>query len=68
MLLGLYGLGLFAVVLYFAQSDLPTVLGQGKAKPLEHGWPRLAVPGDSQRELPQAALLFRLAGEGDLGP
>ena len=41
MLLGLYGLGLLAVALYFAQSDLPTVLG--KAKPLEHGWPRLAT-------------------------
>ncbi|HEX3905955.1 MAG TPA: DUF4350 domain-containing protein [Polyangia bacterium] len=42
-LLGLYGLGLLAVALYFVQSDLPTVLGLGKAKPLEHAWPRLAT-------------------------
>jgi hypothetical protein len=41
MLLALYGLGLLAVLLYFAQSDLPAVLG--KAKPLERGWPRLAT-------------------------
>jgi hypothetical protein len=41
MLLGLYALGLLAVFLYFAQSDLPTVLGKGK--PLEHSWPRLAT-------------------------
>jgi hypothetical protein len=40
-LLGLYGLGLFAVLVYFVQSDLPTVLGKGK--PLEHDWPRLAT-------------------------
>jgi hypothetical protein len=39
-LLALYGLGLFAVALYFVQSDLPT-LWKGKA--LEHGWPRLAT-------------------------
>ena len=41
LLLGLYGLGLLAVALYFAQSDLPAVLGKGK--PLEHGSPRLAT-------------------------
>jgi O-antigen/teichoic acid export membrane protein len=40
-LLGFYALGLGAVVLYFVQSDLPTVLWAGK--PLEHGWPRLAT-------------------------
>jgi hypothetical protein len=40
-LLGFYALGLFAVALYFIQSDLPTVLGKGK--PLEHAWPRLAT-------------------------
>ncbi|HVV49325.1 MAG TPA: Gldg family protein [Polyangia bacterium] len=40
-LLALYALGLLAVVLYFVQSDLPTVLGKGK--PLEHDWPRLAT-------------------------
>ena len=40
-LLGLYGLGLLAVALYFVQSDLPMVLGKGK--PLEHSWPRLAT-------------------------
>jgi len=39
-LLALYGLGLFAVALYFFQSDLPT-LWKGKA--LELGWPRLAT-------------------------
>jgi hypothetical protein len=38
--LGLYGLGLFAVLLYFWQSDLVTfALG----KPLEHNWPKLAT-------------------------
>jgi ABC-type uncharacterized transport system len=40
-LLGFYALGLFALVLYFVQSDLPTVLAKGK--PLEHSWPRLAT-------------------------
>lgn len=40
-LLGFYGLGLLAVVLYFIQSDLPVVLWSGK--PLEHSWPRLAT-------------------------
>ena len=39
-LLGLYGLGLLAVALYFVQSDLPT-LWKGKA--LELSWPRLAT-------------------------
>jgi len=39
-LLALYGLGLFAIALYFLQSDLPT-LWKGKA--LEHDWPRLAT-------------------------
>ena len=42
-LLGLYGLGLLAVVLYFVQSDLPTVLGQGKTRRSStpgRGWPR----------------------------
>ncbi len=39
-LLGLYGLGLFAVALYFLQSDLPTLW---KDHPLEHDWPRLAT-------------------------
>ena len=53
MLLGFYALGLFAVVLYFVQSDLPTVLGKGK--PLEHGWPRA---GDRARR----ALAGDLAG------
>jgi hypothetical protein len=41
ILLGFYGLGLAAVLLYFVQSDLPVVLWSGK--PLEHGWPRLAT-------------------------
>jgi hypothetical protein len=41
ILLGFYALGLFAVALYFVQSDLPTVLGKGK--PLEHAWPKLAT-------------------------
>ncbi len=40
MLLGLYGLALLAVGLYFVQSDLPTMW---KSKPLEHDWPRLAT-------------------------
>lgn len=40
-LLGFYGLGLLAVLLYFIQSDLPVVLWSGK--PLEHSWPRLAT-------------------------
>jgi hypothetical protein len=40
-LLGLYALGLLAVLFYFVQSDLPAVLGKGK--PLEHSWPRLAT-------------------------
>jgi len=40
-LLGFYALGLFAVALYFGQSDLPTVLAKGK--PLEHSWPKLAT-------------------------
>jgi hypothetical protein len=39
-LLALYGLGLFAVALYFFQSDLPTLW---KGKPLELGWPRLST-------------------------
>jgi ABC-type uncharacterized transport system len=39
-LLGLYALGLLAVVIYFVQSDVPTLRG---GKPLEHGWPRLAT-------------------------
>ena len=53
MLLGLYGLGLLAVVLYFAQSDLPTVLGQGQAARA-----RLAAAGHG----PGGALAGRLAG------
>jgi hypothetical protein len=40
LLLGLYGLGLFAVALYFAQSDLPTLRG---GLPLEHSSPKLAT-------------------------
>jgi hypothetical protein len=40
MLLRLYGLGLFAVVLYFVQSDVPTF---GGGHPLEHDSPRLAT-------------------------
>jgi hypothetical protein len=40
ILLGLYALGLLAVVLYFVQSDVPTLRG---GKPLEHGYPKLAV-------------------------
>jgi len=39
-LLGLYALGLLAVVVYFVQSDVPTLRG---GKPLEHGWPKLAT-------------------------
>jgi hypothetical protein len=39
-ILGLYGLGLAALVLYFGQSDLLTSLG---AKPLRESAPRLAV-------------------------
>jgi hypothetical protein len=40
-LLGLYALGLLAVVLYFVQSDVPALLLG--AKPLEHGSPKLAT-------------------------
>jgi hypothetical protein len=40
ILLGLYGLGLFAVLLYFVQSDLPALRG---GRPLEHNWPKLAT-------------------------
>jgi hypothetical protein len=40
LLLRLYGLGLFAVALYFAQSDLPTLRG---GLPLEHSSPKLAT-------------------------
>ena len=36
----LYALGLFALLLYFIQSDVPTLRG-GKA--LEHSWPKLAT-------------------------
>ena len=39
-LVRLYAIGLLAVVLYFIQSDVPTLRG-GKA--LEHSWPRLAT-------------------------
>lgn len=39
-LLGLYGLGLAALLLYFAQSDVPTVWGWHS---LEHDWPKLAT-------------------------
>ncbi|MEA2700260.1 MAG: gliding motility-associatede transport system auxiliary component, partial [Myxococcales bacterium] len=39
-LVKLYALGLLSLVLYFVQSDLPTLRG-GKA--LEHGWPKLAT-------------------------
>ncbi|HET6149916.1 MAG TPA: DUF4350 domain-containing protein [Polyangia bacterium] len=39
-LLGLYALGLLSVVIYFVQSDVPTLRG---GKPLEHGWPKLAT-------------------------
>lgn len=39
-LIRLYAVGLLAVVLYFIQSDLPTLRG---GKPLEHSWPRLAT-------------------------
>jgi hypothetical protein len=39
-LLGLYLLGFLAVILYFIQSDLPTLRG---GKPLEHSYPRLAT-------------------------
>jgi hypothetical protein len=40
LLLRLYGLGLFAVVLYAVQSDLPTLRG---GLPLEHSSPKLAT-------------------------
>jgi hypothetical protein len=40
LLLWLYALGLFAVLLYFVQSDLPTLRG---GKPLEHSWPFTAT-------------------------
>jgi hypothetical protein len=40
LLLRLYGLGLLAVVLYFIQSDLPTLRG---GLPLEHSSPKLAT-------------------------
>jgi hypothetical protein len=39
-LLRLYALGLLAVVVYFVQSDVPTLRG---GKPLEHSWPKLAT-------------------------
>ena len=39
-LLGLYALGLLAILLYFVQSDVPTLRG---GKPLEHGYPKLAT-------------------------
>jgi hypothetical protein len=39
-LLGLYALGLVSVLVYFVQSDVPTLRG---GKPLEHSWPRLAT-------------------------
>jgi hypothetical protein len=39
-LLALYALGLLAVVVYFVQSDVPTLRG---GKPLEHGYPKLAT-------------------------
>jgi hypothetical protein len=39
-LLGLYALGFLAVLLYFVQSDVPTLRG---GKPLEHGYPKLAT-------------------------
>ncbi|HEY2901855.1 MAG TPA: DUF4350 domain-containing protein [Polyangia bacterium] len=39
-LVKLYALGIFALLLYFIQSDLPTLRG-GKA--LEHSWPKLAT-------------------------
>src|SRR5215831_18370048 len=38
--LGLYALGLLAVLLYFAQSDVPTLRG---GRGLEHNWPKLAT-------------------------
>lgn len=40
LLLRLYGLGLFALILYFVQSDLPTLRG---GLPLEHDSPKLAT-------------------------
>jgi gliding motility-associatede transport system auxiliary component len=40
LLLRLYGLGLFAVALYFVQSDVPAMRG---GLPLEHSSPRLAT-------------------------
>jgi hypothetical protein len=40
-ILGLYGLGVLALLLYFLQSDLATSLFAGKM--LEKDWPRLAV-------------------------
>jgi hypothetical protein len=39
-LLGMYALGLLAIIVYFVQSDVPTVSG---SKPLEHSWPKLAT-------------------------
>ncbi len=39
-LLRLYALGLLSVVVYFVQSDVPTLRG---GKPLEHEWPKLAT-------------------------
>jgi hypothetical protein len=39
-LLGLYALGLLSVLVYFVQSDVPTLRG---GKPLEHSWPKLAT-------------------------
>jgi hypothetical protein len=39
-LFGLYALGLLSLVLYFIQSDLPTLRG---GKPLEHDSPKLAT-------------------------
>jgi len=39
-LLRLYALGLLSVIVYFVQSDVPTLRG---GKPLEHEWPKLAT-------------------------
>ncbi len=39
-LLGLYFIGLLSLIVYFVQSDVPTLRG---GKPLEHSWPKLAT-------------------------
>jgi len=39
-LLGLYAIGLLSLIVYFVQSDVPTLRG---GKPLEHSWPKLAT-------------------------